>query len=82
MFGWLLNLFKWRSKDQEVLNWISKQRKEEKTKEYFIPPDDILNLVFTNYIFRRERKKKNKDLNIESPTMDVHPSPQERWEGW
>ena len=30
MFAWIVNLFKWRSKDQEVHHWLRKQKKEAK----------------------------------------------------
>jgi hypothetical protein len=30
MLRWLVNLLKWRSKDQEVADWIKQQKKAEK----------------------------------------------------
>jgi len=34
MLRWLLNLLKWRSKDQEVADWIREQQQKEAKKEY------------------------------------------------
>jgi hypothetical protein len=33
MLSWLVNLLKWRSKDQEVADWIKEQKKAEKAEK-------------------------------------------------
>jgi hypothetical protein len=33
MFQWLLNLLKWKSKDQEAQQWMKQQQKQQLQKE-------------------------------------------------
>jgi hypothetical protein len=59
MLRWLVNLLRWRSKDQEVVDWIKQQKKAEK-KAY--PPTHTTphDLKLTLYVLDGSKQKGRK----------------------
>jgi len=72
MFGWLIKLFKWKSPDQEALQWIKQQKKQAKRLLY--PFESVLTV-------NRERGK-TKSGDAPPAEGETHAPPEIDTKGW